>query len=199
MVAANQGNAAAAPRPGSAVRITPAPSPAASPQKAAAGLEFTAQGLRTPPRRPAVAAASTPLARPCSGATNSTGDPAALPADSAAAADEQQLSDGSQGPAHSGLSADSDAEAAAAAARGASERHTAAAAAGVEPDAEGSDQRQSDGEEAAAWAAAAAAAQQLKSSEGDDPDDLALSVVRDHAAALTAAASEQTESACSVM
>jgi hypothetical protein len=77
------------------------------------------------------------------------------------------------------------------------ERHQGAAAGDL--DAGESEHESAEAGQAGAWAAAATAAHAQESTEQEGPDDLALAVVREHAAALVAAATERSDSSCSIM
>lgn len=182
-----RGSAAAGgvPRPGAAVRCTPQHSPTASPQKAAApagSQGLPAQGLRTPPPAAGAAAVSTPLAQPCSNARH-------VASGGGAAADGLQLTISSVAVPGNSVLADGDTVGLALAAAN-------AAASMPNPELH---QQHAEAGTAAAWAAAAAATHARSSAEHEGPDDLALAIVREHAAALAAAADEQTDSSCSIM
>ena len=191
--------AGAPPRPGAAVRQLPAPtpqhglqpSPQHSPQKAAvtpaAGYGLPARGLGTPPQRPAAAAVSTPLARPCSNARHDAGDCSAAAA-GVQAADGGSAAPGSNRPA-GGKAADP--VLAALDAR----QHKCVDAA--EPPSEQSARQHA---KAAGWAAADMLALAHDDLSGhEDLEDPALAVIREHAAALAAGAAERTDSSCSIM
>lgn len=66
------------PRPGSAVRRTPQPSPEASPAPSPRKRGLPAHGA-TPPHCPAVTVASSPMARPCSAVRHNSGPAAEVP------------------------------------------------------------------------------------------------------------------------
>jgi hypothetical protein len=189
--------AGALPRPGVAVRQAPAPtpqqSPTNSPQKAAVSATsqcLPAQGLGTPPQRSAVAAVSTPLARPCSNAGYDAGECSAA-ATGVQAADGGSAAPGSAGP------ADGEAAAPALAAADARQHQCLDAA---EPPSEQSARQHAEAAQAAGRAAADVAALAHDGLSGhEDLEDPALAVVREHAAALAAGAAERTDSSCSIM
>ena len=189
--------AAALPRPGAAVRHALAPtlqhSPACSPRKPgwpAVGNELPALGLETPPQRPAAAAVSTPLAQPCSNARQAAGDCSVV------AAGVQAADGGSAAPGSNGL-AEGQAAGATPPAADALQHHSNA---GRKSASEQSEQHNAEAGQAAGWAAAGMPALAHDDLSGhDDPEDPALAVVRDHAAALAAGAAERTDSSCSIM
>lgn len=182
----------ALPRPGAAVRQTPAPTPQHSPQKAGtpiAGSELPGRGLGTPPQRPAAAAVSIPLAQPCSNARRHDDDCSATAA-SLQPAGSSCATPGSSEPAI-GEAADPTMPA-----DDAVQHHSSAAG---DSASEQSEQQHSEAGRAAGWAAAAAAAEAHDPSGHYGSEDSALSVVREHAAALSAAAAERSDSSCSIM